>query len=406
MFNRTGSRLPQELIDSIIDFSRGSVRDLKSLSLIGRPWLLRSRKHLFHALRLDGTYKGNIITEATSSLQAVLPLVRHLTLESSIPNRPFRLSEVVLASIGQSFPNLLHLTLHGVFVEEGGVDFTSPAPKACLRNLTLDNVAFEDALAMLHALSNPLYSQLHSLSVDEISFTGNNPRSLFYTVSFQQQQTQLQELVLGSVRAPILRALWGSSSPFDMSSSLACVSLCNRVSFDCADIALGNKKLWSNVTHLTCCACRINVKLFPASITHLTMTYKTLVRQGSDSRLSHLINTSRQLQRLVLVFYWPHRTDCGRLSNIMSDFDEDLSEIAYALPVDIHLRFVLKSEHSADFALMERLQAMFLGLDDALCSRSKEENIQEVPVPLPIEVKEISDQEYRADLRLGLGFEY
>ncbi|KAL0065848.1 hypothetical protein AAF712_007151 [Marasmius tenuissimus] len=89
-----------------------------------------------------------------------------------------------------------------------------------------------------------------------------------------------------------------------------------------------------------------------------------------------------------------------------ADFDEDLSEIAYARPVDIHLRFVLKSEHSADFALMERLKAMFLGLDDALCSRLKEENIQENPAPLPIEVKEISDQEYRADLRLGLGFEY
>ena len=108
----------------------------------------------------------------------------------------------------------------------------------------------------------------------------------------------------------------------------------------------------------------------------------------------------------MLVFYWPHRTDSDKLNNIMSDFDEDLAEIAYALPaVDIRLRFVLKSEHSADFALMERLQAMFLGLDDALCSR-REANAQDETVPLPIEIKEISDQEYRGDLRLGLGFEY
>ncbi|KAL0575189.1 hypothetical protein V5O48_006783 [Marasmius crinis-equi] len=423
MFNRSGSRLPQELIDNIIDYSRGSVRDLKSLSLIGRPWLLRSRKHLFHSLRLNGTYRSNIVAEAISSLQAVLPLVQHLTLNSSIPSKPLQLSDAALTSIGQSFPNLLRLTLSGVFIEEGKAG-DIPMPKASLRNLTLENVMFVDVLGMLRSLSNPLYSHLHSLSVDDITFFRNNHRSLSYhKVSFQQP-AQIQEMVLGSVKAPVLKALWGSSSPLDVCSSLARVSLCNRGTFDCADIALGQRKLWSNVTHLTCSlawrsawffvplgslALRlfllVNVKLFPANITHLTMTYKTLARLGAESRLSHLISTSRKLESLVLVFYWPQRTDSERLNTIMSDFDEDLAAIAGALPVEIYLRFVLKSEHSADFALMERLHAMFLRLDDALCLR-KEEIDEEGTTPLSIEVKEISDQEYRPDLRLGLGFEY
>ncbi|KAF9266889.1 hypothetical protein L218DRAFT_985448 [Marasmius fiardii PR-910] len=405
MYNRSTSRLPQELIDNIIDYNSASVRDLKSLSLISRPWLFRSRKHLFQVLRLDGTYNPNVVTDSVNSLHAILPFVRQLSLESTIPNKPLQLLELALVLIGQSFTNLLHLTLKGVFfVEESEISL--PEARARLRTLTLVHVSFADGVGMLRTLRNPLFSHLWSLSVDEMTFSSIDPRPTPSFTSSVHQSILLQEFVLGNVRASVLRALWSPTSPFDFYSSLTRVSLCNRVSFDCADVALGNSRLWSRVTHLNCSAWRLNVTSFPPNITHLTMTYKTLNRQGTESRLSHLSTTSRKLQSLVLVFYWPHRTDSDKLNNIMSDFDEDLATIATSLPVQIQVRFVLKSEHSADFALMERLQAMFLRTDDTICLRDEEITEEEKIVPFSIEVKEISDAEYRADLRLGLGFEY
>ncbi|KAG7093626.1 hypothetical protein E1B28_007290 [Marasmius oreades] len=405
MYDRSQSRLPQELVDNIIDYNSSSVRDLKSLSLIGRPWLARSRKHLFRVLRLDATYNPNILSESLISLHAVLSFVRRLKLESTIPNKPFQLPHLALVAIQQSFPSLLHLTLKGVvFADDPQL---SPSSNVSLRNLALIGVSFKDAVAMLRFLCNSLFSLLTSLSIDEVTFSSIDPRppppppTLPSPAPSIHQPPQLQEFVLGNVRSSVLRALWAPPSPFDFYSTLTRVSLCNRVSLDCADVALANTRLWSSVTHLACSAWRLNVTSFPPNITHLTMTYKTLSRQGSESRLSHLATTSPKLQHLLLVFYWPHRTDSEKLNNIMSDFDDDLATVATSLPVQIYIRFVLKSEHSADFALMERLQAMFLRTDDAMCLKG-----DEFSLPLNIEVKEISDTEYRADLRLGLGFEY
>lgn len=46
------SDLPQELIDCIVDELSESSEDLRSLSLVGRAWLLRARYHLFRSITL------------------------------------------------------------------------------------------------------------------------------------------------------------------------------------------------------------------------------------------------------------------------------------------------------------------------------------------------------------------
>ncbi|KAJ3770123.1 hypothetical protein FB446DRAFT_790760 [Lentinula raphanica] len=46
------SRPPQEIIDRIVDEFHGSFADLKALSLVARPWLHRTRYHLFRSLTL------------------------------------------------------------------------------------------------------------------------------------------------------------------------------------------------------------------------------------------------------------------------------------------------------------------------------------------------------------------
>jgi hypothetical protein len=48
----TSTRLPQELIDSIIDELRNDICSLRTCSLVSKPWVYRSRKYLFATVRL------------------------------------------------------------------------------------------------------------------------------------------------------------------------------------------------------------------------------------------------------------------------------------------------------------------------------------------------------------------
>lgn len=48
----TSTRLPQELVDSIIDELKHDVASLRVCSLVSKPWVHRSRKHLFESVHL------------------------------------------------------------------------------------------------------------------------------------------------------------------------------------------------------------------------------------------------------------------------------------------------------------------------------------------------------------------
>ncbi|ESK96536.1 hypothetical protein Moror_7044 [Moniliophthora roreri MCA 2997] len=398
-------QLPQEIIDNIVDVHKGSIRDLKSCSLIGRAWLSRSRKHLFQSLRLKGNYNPNVIGEAIGILGSVLPLVHDLSIIDSSESSKLQLTYVMLISIGQSFSKLDRLALKGVTVDEtekgSDADIALTTPSS-LSNLTLVGVTFLDSRAMHRFLHNPLFSRIRFISVDAISFTGND------RPSFQQsaKRTKLEEFNLGNVRSAVLRALWSPSSPLDFYTNMKRISIFTNTPGDSADVSLENAEMWGSVTHLSFSGWRSNTTLFPPHLTHLTMTYKYLTRQGPDSRLSHLATTSPKIQYLVLVFYWPHRTDSDKLNSIMSDFDEDLATVSKSFPdlIEIRVRFVLKSEHSGGFGLTERLKAMFLKADEAILL--KKEQDPECGTLLAIEVREIGDAEYRGDLRIGFGFEY
>ncbi|KAE9392886.1 hypothetical protein BT96DRAFT_786114, partial [Gymnopus androsaceus JB14] len=47
------SSFPQEIFDFFIDYLSHSPADLKSLSLVEKSWLPRTRKHLFRRFRIS-----------------------------------------------------------------------------------------------------------------------------------------------------------------------------------------------------------------------------------------------------------------------------------------------------------------------------------------------------------------
>ncbi|KAK7061047.1 hypothetical protein VNI00_000782 [Paramarasmius palmivorus] len=285
-----------------------------------------------------------------------------------------------------SFSKLRRLSLKGTMVDMAEDDsdiVLSPS----LTNLTLVGVTFLDSRTMHHFLYNSIFSRLRYLSVDAISFIGID-RPLNDQIN--TQRTKLEEFNLGNVRSSVLRALWSPSSPFDFYTNMKRISIFTNIPGDSADVSLENAEMWESVTHLSFSGWRLNATLFPP---HLN---------ASDDDLQ----ISQPPRDRFPSFSFSDHINKDTLNSIMSDFDEDLATISSSLSdlIEIKIRFVLKSEHSGGFALTERLKAMFLKADEAILLRKDQD--PQCALFMTIEVREISDTEYRGDLRLGFGFEY
>ena len=94
-------RLPQELIDAIIDYLHDNKRTLRSCTLVCKTWIYRARFHLFS--RLEVTSQD--IVERLIRAKYVIPFIRHIYLQ------PSQINLQVLPRVG--FENIQSLTLMG-----------------------------------------------------------------------------------------------------------------------------------------------------------------------------------------------------------------------------------------------------------------------------------------------------
>ncbi|CAL1709032.1 unnamed protein product [Somion occarium] len=152
-------RLPQELIDEIVDYLQYDKRSLKSCALAGRIFLPRCRKHLFRSLLVrkygPDPYKLRFYTHVSSN-------IRELTIQGNL------CSEVAYCSRFIDYGLIESLHLEGSKYDWTDIQWTiSPGQLphfAALRDLSLYRVYFPSFADMKSTLSS--LRKLNTLSMD------------------------------------------------------------------------------------------------------------------------------------------------------------------------------------------------------------------------------------------------
>lgn len=116
----TPTRLPQELVDTIIDELKNNVASLRVCSLVSKPWVHRSRKHLFEFVHLPTCLLRKWLERIPAS--SVSPLdphhhVRSLFLQPTAASAPFCVPEAFVDHLS-SFTQLSNLVIISSFLEE------------------------------------------------------------------------------------------------------------------------------------------------------------------------------------------------------------------------------------------------------------------------------------------------
>lgn len=111
------ARLPQELVDSIIDELKNDVASLHACSLVSKPWVHRSRKHLFGSVHLPICLLRKWLERIPAG--PVSPLgphhhVRSLSLQPTAVYAPFCVPETFVDHLS-SFTQVSNLVItHGL----------------------------------------------------------------------------------------------------------------------------------------------------------------------------------------------------------------------------------------------------------------------------------------------------
>ena len=146
----TSTRLPQELVDSIIDELKNDVASLRSCSLVSKPWVHRSRKHIFESVHLPTCllrkWLERIPAGPVSSLEPHQH-VRSLSLQPTARSAPFCVPETLVDHLS-SFTQVSSLVITSSLWEEWTDAFSDSLLVAkyfgsfgqALRNLELTRV--------------------------------------------------------------------------------------------------------------------------------------------------------------------------------------------------------------------------------------------------------------------------
>ncbi|KAK0230698.1 hypothetical protein IW262DRAFT_1453616 [Armillaria fumosa] len=245
-------RIPQELVNTVLDELRGDIATLSACSLVCRPWTNPSQALIFsciHLLRENGRNdfsKGrpqfrSILSFCTflATYPHIAPLVETLRLQSKGPALPgssgSRAAKLrwkpLRNTLARALPALTHLKslelrfdrIYGwnAFLEwEGAHIFTQASP--VLTKLELRRITFED-LGVLLSLLQRTHS-LEVLALQEIDFVQNVPHadvsSLLVAVQ-TDKRSQLKTLSLQRMEAHafeiVARALTRPRSPVNVS---------------------------------------------------------------------------------------------------------------------------------------------------------------------------------------------
>jgi hypothetical protein len=125
----TSTRLPQELIDNVIDELGNDVGALRTCSLVSKPWVYRSRKHLFATVHLPTCLlrkwleriPANPVTPSNPHSQ-----VRSLSLQPAIPCTPFCIPKTFVHHLS-SFTEVSKLAIASSLWGEWTNAFSDPA---------------------------------------------------------------------------------------------------------------------------------------------------------------------------------------------------------------------------------------------------------------------------------------
>ena len=125
----TSTRLPQELIDGVIDELRNDVGSLRTCSLVSKPWVYRSRKHLFATVHLPTCLLRKWLERIPT--KPVTPSnphsqVRSLSLQPAIPSTPFCIPKVFVDHLS-SFTEVSKLAIASSLWGEWTNAFSDPA---------------------------------------------------------------------------------------------------------------------------------------------------------------------------------------------------------------------------------------------------------------------------------------
>ena len=116
----TSTRLPQELVDTIIDELKNDVDSLRACSLVSKPWVYRSRKYLFATVNLPTfllrRWQKRIPANPAESLDPQRH-VRSLSLYPATPSAVFCIPETFIDHLS-SFTQVTKLIITSSLWEE------------------------------------------------------------------------------------------------------------------------------------------------------------------------------------------------------------------------------------------------------------------------------------------------
>ncbi|KAK0491106.1 hypothetical protein IW261DRAFT_1556260 [Armillaria novae-zelandiae] len=248
---QNAGRIPQELVNTVLDELRGDIATLSACSLVCRPWTNPSQARIFSCINLLRENGRNDFSKGRSQFRSILsfcnflatyphiaPLVGTLRLQSkgtalpgSSGSRAVRARWKPLRNtLARVLPALTHLKslelqfdrIYGwnAFSEwEGAHVFTQASP--VLTNLELRRITFEDLGALLSLLQRT--RSLEVLALQEIDFVQNVPHadvSSFLVAVQTVKRSQLKTLSLQRMEAHVFeivaRALTRPRSPVDV----------------------------------------------------------------------------------------------------------------------------------------------------------------------------------------------
>lgn len=125
----TSTRLPQELIDSVIDEFRNDAGSLRICSLVSKSWVYRSRKHLFATVHLPTCLLRKWLERIPTNpitLSNPHSQVRSLSLQPAVPCTPFCIPKAFVGHLS-SFTEVSKLAIASSLWGEWTNAFSDPA---------------------------------------------------------------------------------------------------------------------------------------------------------------------------------------------------------------------------------------------------------------------------------------
>ncbi|KAF9646307.1 hypothetical protein BDM02DRAFT_3271080 [Thelephora ganbajun] len=205
-------RLPQELVDSIIDELKNDVGSLRTCSLVSKPWVYRSRKYLFETVHLPTCLLRRWLKRIP--VVPITPLgphhhIRSLSLQPTAASAPFCVPEAFVDHLS-SFTQVSKLFIASTLWEEWTDAFSDNALVAkyfggfgqTLRRLELTRVYLN--MVTLKALLD-VFPQLESILIFSPTMVDEEVKSV-EAFPHLREHRRIAEVESSSVTVPYKRA--------------------------------------------------------------------------------------------------------------------------------------------------------------------------------------------------------